>query len=41
VRLLKGLWFDVPWTSLLLETAVLFGTMAVCALLATRFFRWE
>jgi ABC-2 type transport system permease protein len=41
VRLLKGLWFDVPWTSLLLETAVLFGTMAVCALVATRFFRWE
>jgi ABC-2 type transport system permease protein len=41
VRLLKGLWFDVAWTDLLLETAVLFGTMAVCALLATRFFRWE
>lgn len=41
VRLLKGLWFDVPCTSLLLETAVLFGTMAVCALVAARFFRWE
>ncbi len=41
VRLLKGLWFDVPWTSLFLETAVLFGTMAVCVLVATRLFRRE
>ena len=41
VRLLKGLWFGVPWSDLLLETAVLGGTMVICALLATRFFRWE
>jgi ABC-2 type transport system permease protein len=41
VRLLKGLWFGVAWTSLLLETGVLAGTALVCALVATRFFRWE
>jgi hypothetical protein len=41
VRLLKGLWFGVACTDLLLETAVLGGIMAVCALLATRVFRWE
>ncbi|MCJ7795470.1 MAG: ABC transporter permease [Thermoleophilia bacterium] len=41
VRLLKGLWFGVPWSDLLLETAVLGGTMVICALLASRFFRWE
>ncbi len=41
VRLLKGLWFGMPWSDLLLETAVLGGTMGICALLATRFFRWE
>jgi hypothetical protein len=41
VGLLKGLWFGVAWSDLLLETAVLAGTLVVCALLATRFFRWE
>ena len=41
VRLLKGLWFGVAWTDLLLETAVLGGIMTVCVLLAIRFFRWE
>lgn len=41
VRLLKGLWFGASWSGMLLETAVLGGTMVICALLAGRLFRWE
>ncbi len=41
VRLLKGLWFGASWSGMLLETAVLGGTMVICAFLAGRLFRWE
>jgi ABC-2 type transport system permease protein len=41
VRLLGGLWFGEPWTSLLLETGVLVGVLVVCTTVAVRLFRWE
>jgi ABC-2 type transport system permease protein len=41
VRLLRGLWFGVPWSELWLPTLVLGVIMVVCSILAARFFRWE
>jgi ABC-2 type transport system permease protein len=41
VKLLRGLWFGVPWSELWLPTLVLGVIMIVCSLLAARFFRWE
>ena len=41
VRLLRGLWFGDPWGSLLLETGVLVGVLAICTAVAVRLFRWE
>ena len=41
VRLLRGLWFGDPWSSLLVETGVIIGIAAACTAIAVRFFRWE
>ncbi len=41
VRLLRGLWLNESWGSLLLETGVLVGILILCAAIAARLFRWE
>ncbi len=41
VRLLRGLWFGAPWSDFMPATLVLLGVLAVCTVLAARFFRWD
>jgi ABC-2 type transport system permease protein len=41
VRLMRGLWFGEPWSSLWPEVAVLTGILVVCGLISARVFRWE
>ncbi|HYO44787.1 MAG TPA: ABC transporter permease [Candidatus Limnocylindrales bacterium] len=41
VRLMRGLWFGEPWSSLLPEVAVLTGILIVCGAISARVFRWE
>jgi len=41
VELLQALWFGESWGQQGTATAVLFGVMMVCALIAVKSFRWE
>jgi ABC-type multidrug transport system permease subunit len=41
VSLLKGLWFGVNWSELLLEVAVLVGLLILATLIIALTFRWE
>ncbi len=41
VRLMRGLWFGEPWTSLRLDVAVLAVILVVATTLSARVFRWQ
>ena len=41
VRLMRGLWFGDPWTSLRLDVAVLSVILVVATALSARVFRWQ
>ena len=41
VKLMRGLWFGDPWTSLRLDVAVLSAILIAATALSARFFRWQ
>ena len=41
VKLMRGLWFGEPWTSLRLDIAVLSVLLVAAAAISTRVFRWQ
>lgn len=41
VKLMRGLWFGEPWSSLRLDVAVLSVMLIVATALSARFFRWQ
>ncbi len=41
VKLMRGLWFGDPWSSLRLDVAVLSVMLIVATALSARFFRWQ